>query len=140
MRIRIPPSRRKRRRLILNLASMIDVIFLLLIYFMVTTIVTAPEDRLSSTIQTNENPEAGARSDFQPQIIEVGVIDGRPAYRLGARLFHDDDALRDALESLDLSSGLFIKVGDDVNVGFLMAAFQAGHDAGFSNVTYVVRD
>ncbi|MHC4220247.1 MAG: biopolymer transporter ExbD, partial [Planctomycetota bacterium] len=44
--VRIARRASKRREAIsLNLASMIDVTFLLLLYFLVTTVLTLPEDR-----------------------------------------------------------------------------------------------
>ena len=138
MQIRVKKSRRQTSRIVLNLASMIDVIFLLLIYFMVTMVIATPEDKLSSTLHAESESASGARSDFQPQVIEVTMLDGQPAYRLGSRVFRDRDSLRAALDPLNKVTGLFIKVQNEPSVGFVVAAFQAGHDAGFSTVTYVV--
>ena len=136
MRIRVRPSGRRLDRITLQLASMVDVIFLLLIYFMVTTVLAKPEDRLSPTLQTRTQ-EAGGVSDFEPQIIDVAMLDGRPGYQLGATILRDKRELRAALRSLHKPGGVFIRVTDGVPVGFAMAAVQAGRDAGFSKVTYV---
>jgi len=138
MRIKVKQSRRRPNRIILNLTSMIDVTFLLLIYFMVTMVISPPEDRLDSTLQTQAREAAGTASDFQPQVVEVVMDAGEPAYRLGARVMRDKASLASALEPLNKSTGVFIKVTDEPPVGFVVAAFQAAHDAGFEKVTYVV--
>jgi biopolymer transport protein ExbD len=140
MRIRVRPSRRRLERITLNLASMIDVTFLLLAYFMLTMVITAREDHLSPTLQTQRESASGEASDFQPQIIEVLVLDGAPAYRLGTRIFRDRAALTAALEGLPRSVGVFVKVYAGVPVGFAVAAIQVGRDAGFEQVTYVPTD
>lgn len=137
MRIRAPQSRRSINQITLNLTSMIDVIFLLLIYFMITMVINAPEDRLSSTIRTKRESEAGSLNDFQPQIVSVERIDGRPGFRLGSRVFFDRAGLVAALEPLSKEAGVFINVYGDVSVTLVAAAFQAANDAGFEKVTYV---
>lgn len=137
MRIRIKPSRRRNDRITLNLASMIDVTFLLLIYFMVTTVLTKQEDRLSPTLQTENESPSGEQSDFQPQIVKVMNMDGEPVYQLGPRLLREARALRDALEGLPKTAGVFVHVHDNVSVGFAVSAIQAARDAGFDQVTYV---
>lgn len=137
MRIRIKPSRRRNQRITLNLASMIDVTFLLLIYFMVTTVLARQEDRLSPTIQTEKENPSGESSDFQPQVVQVLQMDGEPAYQLGPSVFRKKAELRHALENLPKTAGVFIRVHNQVPVGFAVAAIQAAHDAGFDQVTYV---
>jgi biopolymer transport protein ExbD len=137
MRIRVRPSRRRLERITLNLASMIDVTFLLLAYFMLTMVLTAREDHLSPTLQTQRDTLSGEASDFQPQVIEVLVLDGAPAYRLGARRFRTREELAAALEGLPTEVGVFIKVFDGVEVGYAVAALQLARDAGFEQVTYV---
>lgn len=129
--------RRRREGITLNLASMIDVTFLLLLYFMVTTVLARPEDRLSPSLQTESDSNAGPAADFQPQIVEVRRIQGAPAYRVGSQVVGDAQALTAALRNLHKPSGLFVRVFDDVPVGFAAAALQAGRDAGFEQVTYV---
>ena len=119
------------------MASMIDCTFLLLAYFLLTIVVLEPEDQLSSNLQPDRTTAAGAMQDFQPQIIDVELIDSAPGYRLGSRLFRDADSLRSALTQLRLDSGLFIRVHAGPTVGFAASAMQAGRDAGFTSVTYV---
>ncbi len=116
---------------------MIDVTFLLLIYFMVTTVLAKPEDRLSPTLQTQQQATVDQAGDFQPQIVEVVLLDGQPAYRLGGSVFRTRPELSEALAALPVSVGVFIKVFDPVPVGFAVGAFQAARDAGFEQVTYV---
>lgn len=119
---------------------MIDVTFLLLLYFLVTTVLARPEDRLSPSLQTRSESAAGPTSDYQPQIVDVLLVDGEPAFRLGARLFRDKASLTAALKPLPKSAGLFVHVFDEAPVGAVAAAFQAGKDVGFEQVTYVAAE
>jgi biopolymer transport protein ExbD len=130
-------SRRSLQRITLNLTSMIDVTFLLLIYFMVTTVLARQEDRLSPTLQTRQEDQAGPASDFQPQVVEVFRGEQGPTYRIGGRLMTERQQLESVLESLPTSAGVFIKVHDQVPVGFAVTAIQVARDAGFEQVTYV---
>ena len=116
---------------------MIDVTFLLLSYFMLTMVLVAQEDHLSPTLQTQRESASGEASDFQPQVIEVLVLEGAPAYRLGPRVIRQREQLIEALEVLPKSVGVFIKVFDNVPVGFAAAAIQVARDVGFEQVTYV---
>ena len=137
MRIGASKNRRGRRRLILNMASMIDCTFLLLAYFLLTMVVLDPEDQLSSNLKMDRTSTSGLASDFQPQIVEVRMLDSVPSYLLGDRVFTERDGLTQALEGLETESDLFIRVHSGPTVGFAAAAMQAGQDAGFSSVTYV---
>jgi len=128
---------RRRQTFELNLTSMIDVTFLLLLYFLVTTVLAEPEDRLSPTLQTRSESASGPTSDFQPQIVEVLMVDGAPAWRVGAELARDAASLRAILDRLHKPSGLFVKVYDDPPVAAAATALQAGRDVGFEQVTYV---
>ncbi len=131
---------RRRPNVTLNLASMIDVTFLLLLYFLVTTVLARPEDRLSPTLQTRSESAAGPTSDFQPQIVDVLRIDGQPVFRMGTQIFRDKASLTTVLKRLPKSAGLFVHVFDNASVGMVAAAFQAGRDVGFEQVTYVPAD
>jgi biopolymer transport protein ExbD len=119
------------------MTSMIDVTFLLLAYFMITMVITAREDHLSPTLQTQRESATGQASDFQPQIVEVFLREGKPAYRLGTMVTSERAGLVDALAPLPKSVGVFINVSDGVPVGFAVAAVQVARDAGFEQVTYV---
>ena len=130
-------STRRRQTITLNLASMIDVTFLLLLYFLVTTVLARPEDRLSSSLQTRSESAAGPTSDFQPQIVEVLMIEGAPAFRLGSQIMRDKASLAATMKPLPKSAGLFVHVFGDAPIWAVAAAFQAGHDVGFEQVTYV---
>lgn len=137
MRIRRRASRRNIDRVTLELASMIDVTFLLLIFFLVTTVLADPEDRLRPTLQTRREAVSGPRTDFQPQVIRVVSVDGAPAYRLGANVYRERDALADAIAGFPKDIGVFVEVDDGVPVGYAVAAIQVSRDAGFEQVTYV---
>ena len=134
-------SRRRRRRvqapLALNLTTMIDVTFLLLIYFMVTTVLAQDEDRLTPTLEQDQEEQASGRSDFQPQIVRVRRAGTEPIYQLGERRFSGSASLAAALAQLPKEDGVFIRVNDGIPVGFAIAAVQAARDAGFEKVTYV---
>ena len=70
----------------LNMASMIDVVFLLLIFFMCTSAFQAPERNLPSPLPRLGGPRAAAAEEFEPVRIVVqpvgeGVLvtcDGQP--------------------------------------------------------------
>ena len=125
------------KRLVMNMTSLIDVTFLLLVYFMVSTVMARPEDRLTPTIRTQNQSAGGSDADFQPQSVDVVLVDGVQVYRLGQQTINTPQELRERLSSLPLDLGLFIRAGDGVSVGFAMAGIQAARDAGFSQVTYV---
>ena len=112
MRIGASKNRRGRRRLILNMASMIDCTFLLLAYFLLTMVVLDPEDQLSSNLKMDRTSASGTSSDFQPQIVEVRMIDSTPSYLLGDRVFTDRDSLAQALARGDLAhiAAAFVRV------------------------------
>jgi biopolymer transport protein ExbD len=137
MKIAVPQKRRGIDRITLNLASMIDVTFLLLIYFLLTTVLATPEDRLSPMLQVQREAAAGSLADFQPQIIDVRIVDGAPAYSIGGRVTRDRHGLEEILGPLPKSAGVFVQVADQVPVGYAIAAIQVARDVGFDQVTYV---
>jgi biopolymer transport protein ExbD len=140
VRIGRRPSRRRVDRITLNLASMIDVTFLLLVYFMVATVLSAPEDKLSPTLQARQEESSGAASDFQPQVIEVLRLADGPAWRLGTVVIRERAVLLEALRRLPSDPGVFVQVYGGVDVEMAVAAVQAARDAGFDEVTYVPAD
>src|SRR6186997_3168437 len=113
MRLAPKPSRRRSDRVTINLASMIDVTFLLLFYFMVATMLDDRETRLSTGLQA-ESKGSQKASDFQPQSVQVTVVDGSPVYQIGPKVLRTRDELRAALEPLHKPTGLFVKVGSGV--------------------------
>ena len=116
---------------------MIDVTFLLLIYFMVTMVLTTTEDRLTPTLQTERDSSSGPTSDFQPQVVEVMLLDGSPVYRLGTRVMRNREELETMLLDLPKPPGVFVQVYGHVPVHFAVAAIQTARNAGFDQVTYV---
>ncbi|TVQ53293.1 MAG: biopolymer transporter ExbD [Phycisphaerales bacterium] len=128
---------RRRERITLNLASMIDVTFLLLIYFLVTAVLAEPEDRLTPDLQVQTGEAAGREADLEPQVLEVLIADGQPIYRLGSIVMASRAELRERLDALPRSAGVFIRVGDGVPVGFAVTAIQVARDLDFEQVTYV---
>ena len=136
----LPPSKRRRRSLLrAELTPMIDVIFLLLIYFFMTTTQTPPESELAPALQA-ERVEGGGAADFQPQVIDVVMRGGDPAYLIGARVVRTREALGPILEALPQEGGLFVRGSGDAPTGWAVGAIQAARDAGFLAVTYVPGD
>jgi len=131
--------RRDRPKPELNMASMIDATFLLLAFFLFTTGMQGRESRLSPNLAVRRDAAGGA-SEMQAQVVVAGLVDGKPAYRLGERTAADRAALVAALGPLDKGQGLLVEVHPGVSVGFATAAIQAGRDAGFAQVTYVPFD
>ncbi len=66
------------------------------------------------------------------------MVEGAPAFRLGSQVLRDKASLTAAMEPLPKSAGLFVHVFGDAPIWAVAAAFQAGHDVGFEQVTYVV--
>lgn len=122
----------------LPMTSMIDVVFLLLIFFMVTA-TWVRERELPSTLESVREG-SGSAADLAPQIVEVELRDGAPAYRIGARVLRDQEALTSILRALPKDGGVFVRSGDDVAWGWVAGALQSAHDAGFERRTYVPRD
>lgn len=128
VRSRMPPR--------LPLTSLIDVVFLLLVFFMVTATISARESELNSALQIDRQA-AGSPADLLPQIVNVEIIEGRPAFRIGQQIVRQRDDLTALLRQLPKEGGVFIKVSGEVPVAAAAAALQAAKDAGFAKVNYV---
>jgi biopolymer transport protein ExbD len=136
MRFSASKQRHKLNRAAVNLSSMIDVTFLLLVYFIVTTVLATPEDLLSPALKVEEGTSL-TQEDLEPQIIEVKMQNGAPVYAIGEHICSDRNALSDVISTLPIEPGLIIRVGNEVPVGFAIAAIQIARDANFDKVTYV---
>jgi len=123
-------------RAAVNLSSMIDVTFLLLIYFLVTTVLTPPEDLLVSALNMDDGTSM-KQEDLEPQIVKVELLEGNPTYTIGGNICHDKKELLEVLANLPTDPGVIIRVGNNVPVGFAIAAIQIARDAKFQKVTYV---
>ncbi|MEM1422599.1 MAG: biopolymer transporter ExbD [Planctomycetota bacterium] len=133
----LPASKRRRKSLLsAELTPMIDVIFLLLIYFFMTTTQTPPESELAPALQA-QRVQGGGAADFQPQVVDVVVEGGAPAYRIGARTVRSREALDAVLAELPQEGGLFVRGAGDAPTGWAVGAIQSARDAGFLAVTYV---
>ncbi len=137
--MRFTPRKHKRHFRRLELTAMIDVIFLLLIYFLVSTTYTPPESQLEPALQA-EKVNAGSAADFEPQVVEVVLVEGTPAFRIGQRVLRTKDELRAVLEQLPREGGVFVKGSNLVATEWATAALQAAYDAGFIRRTYVPMD
>ena len=118
------------------MSSMIDVTFLLLIYFLVTTVLTPPEDELNPALEVQEG--AGESSDeLEPQIVDVVKRGNDEIYLIGSQSSQSREALFDVLSKLPHEPGLIVKVDGTTSVAFALAAIQEARNAGFEKVTYV---
>ncbi|HIO52022.1 MAG TPA: biopolymer transporter ExbD [Phycisphaerales bacterium] len=129
-------NRRGINRAALSLSSMIDVTFLLLIYFIITTVLSKPEDQLNPALLVDQGSVVD-ESLMDPQIIYVQTVNLQPIYKLGSQQFTDRFKLAEVLQVLPKEPGIIIKADDSVTVGFAVAAIQESRDAGFTKVTYV---
>jgi len=129
-------KRRKINKAAVNMSSMIDVTFLLLVYFLVTTVLTPPEDELSPALQTEEGASS-EQYELDPQIIQVSSEGDVQIYKVGNRLVPDRHSLGELLAQLPHEPGLIVKVDGSTDVAFAIAAIQEARDAGFERVTYV---
>jgi len=127
---------RRRGMIKLEITSMIDIIFLLLIYFLLTTIYAPPESQLTNALRA-EKIGGGRNADLQPQIVEIGVIDGAPGYRVGQHVFRDTGSLTELLRQLPKDSGVFVRASNTVTVQWAVGGVQACRDADFTRITYV---
>jgi biopolymer transport protein ExbD len=128
----------KRRRGLggLPLTSLIDVVFLLLIYFLVTARLTPDESQLASGLGSDKRGGSQG-SDLTPQVVTVGVDNGKPVFRLGDRVTNDRISLESVLRQLPKQNGVFVKVPGQVPVWAGAMAMQACKDAGFTKISYV---
>ena len=115
---------------------MIDVTFLLLIYFIVTSVLTPPEEELIPALQVEEGTIA-TETELEPQIVRVTTNAGQQQYEIGGQLLSSRTDLATVLMRLPQEPGLIVRVDGTVTVGFALAAIQEARDAGFEKVTYV---
>ena len=132
-------NRRGINRAALNMSSMIDVTFLLLIYFIVSTVLSKPEDQLNPTLMVDQGTAVN-ESLLEPQIILVEKRNLIPVYALGDLVFTSREELSKVLQALPKDPGVIIKADNNVLVAFAVAAIQESRDAGFEKVTYVPND
>lgn len=118
------------------MSSMIDVTFLLLIYFIVTSVLTPPEEELVPALQIEEGTVA-TETDLEPQIVKVTSTSGNEIYEIGGQLLSSRVDLSSVLERLPHEPGIIVRVDGSVSVGFALAAIQEARNAGFEKVTYV---
>lgn len=115
---------------------MIDVTFLLLVYFIITTVLTPPEDELTPALQVEQGTQSNAQ-DYEPQIVEVRTFNAQLVYQIGDQILQSRAELALMFRQLPHEPGVIIRVEDTVTVGFAIAAVQEARSAGFERVTYV---
>lgn len=124
------------RRIVLMMAAMIDCVFLLNIYFLVTAASAPLEGELATQVRTED--ANASPSGLAPQVVDVRATGGQAAYTIGQRTMRDGAALTAVLRALPREGGLAVRVHTGPTVADVAAAMQAGRDAGFSEVSYVV--
>jgi biopolymer transport protein ExbD len=129
-------NRRGMNRAALSMSSMIDVTFLLLIYFIVSTVLSKPEDQLNPALLVDQGSTV-VESLLEPQILLVQQENLRSVYKLGSQVFTTREQLAEVLINLPKEPGIIIKTDNSVLVGFAVAAIQESRNAGFEKVTYV---
>lgn len=121
----------------LPLVALIDVVLFLLMYFMLATDLGGAESALSSALQTDASPAGSSGGGLRPQIVRVEHSEGADLYRIGDRVFQDEQSLRAVLEQLAKDRGVIVRVDPQVKIESAAAALQACKDAGFVKVSYV---
>jgi biopolymer transport protein ExbD len=116
-------NRKGMNRAALSMSSMIDVTFLLLIYFIVSTVLSKPEDQLTPALKVDQGAVV-EESLLEPQIILVQQYNEQPVYKIGSQIFTKREQLAEVLLKLPKDPGVIIKAGDNVAVGFAIAAIM----------------
>ncbi len=135
MRIRRAKSTHEEPLLRLPLTAFIDVVLFLLLYFLIAGSLAEQESQLASGLKADS--KASGSSDLAPQIVIVGVAQGKAVYQLGSRSFSDRASLVAVLSQLPKERGVFVKVSSLAPVSGAATALQACRDAGFTKVNYV---
>ncbi len=115
---------------------MIDVTFLLLIYFLVTTVLTPPEDELNPALEVQEGASQ-VSDELEPQVIDVVKRGNDEIYLIGSQSITSRETLYEVLSKLPHEPGVIVKVDGTTSVSFALAAIQEARNAGFEKVTYV---
>jgi biopolymer transport protein ExbD len=115
---------------------MIDVTFLLLVYFIVSTILTPPEEKLTAALKVEEGSSIN-EEPLEPQIIQVQMKDGTPEYVIADQIYTTKAELSRIISLLPRDPGLIVRVHNNVPVGFAVVPIQVAKDADFEKVTYV---
>jgi len=121
---------------LMSMTPMIDVTFLLLVFFLISTSQAPPETSLAPGLQAI-SADGGSAADLEQQSIELVLLGGSPAYRVGSRVVRDRQSLAAVIEPLPREPGIFVKGSGEVDTAFAATALQVCRDVGFTKVTYV---
>ena len=95
------------------------------------------ERELDPAIQVDEKSQVSP-VDYEPAVVEVKLVGGRPVYHIGSRDLTSIDELIEILRQFDNKmDGAFVKVSDDAPFNMAASAVQACKTAGFPAVSYV---
>lgn len=136
MRLGRPAMAIELSELRLPVVALLDVILFILMYFMFAGDLDAEERLLSATLAT-ERPATRRTERGSTAVIDIGLVDGREAFRMGELVFTERAGLATHLASVSRDTAIVIRVSDDATVGFMAAATQLCHDAGFASVSHV---
>lgn len=122
----------------LPLIALIDVVLFLLFYFVISYSPTSEERELGTALATVGAPAPAGDASARPQVIRVGWLDGRPAFRVGEEVLTENVALTHVLRTLPQEAGMVVMAAADAPVEATAAAVQAGKDAGFQKISYAI--
>ena len=126
---------KKKRSLVINLTSLMDVMFLLLIFFMVSS-TFRNEFGMDVTL-----PEARTAADTESSAHEI-IVTEEGAFYLGQRAVNDED-LRSALSELILEEPgvkLVLRADAKADFGRVVRAMDIARDVGGSKLVIPTRN
>jgi len=136
--MRLARQHRKPGDVLLNMASMIDVVFLVLIFFMCTTGFRAPEKRLDAPLTEPVAKASAPRSDFEPiRIRLLSAAEGVAIKVNGASVadFRDLERRLNALRRL-ADVPVFIEAEDAVRFKHCVKVLDLCRKAAFTRVAF----
>lgn len=122
----------------LPLIALIDVVLFLLFYFVISYSPTGEERELGTALATVGAPSTAGDAAARPQVLKVGWLDDRPAFRVGDEVITESAALTHLLRTLPREAGIVVMAASDAPVEATAAAVQAGKDAGFEKISYAI--
>jgi len=131
-------KRKRKKQIVLEMTSMIDVVFLLLIFFIVTASFTKTERDLNAVTKADDQSAQTQQSDLEPAVVVIKNSSNGFVYSIGSNEFTDVDQLAEILENFpNKGDGAFVRASDDAPYGMAASAIQVCKDAEFTGVSYI---
>ena len=137
--MKLTQQRPKPGDIVLNMASMIDVVFLVLIFFMCTTSFRPPEGRLRAPVEKSGIASAASpRDDFEPVRIRLAAAGDAVLLYVNDAAVSGFDALFSTLEHLRglADVPVIIEADDGVKFKHCVKALDLCRKADFSKVAF----